>query len=293
MTQLRILNASNMPAARRVWEICFPNDEAPFVAYYFERRTRPEWILGAFEGSDLIGTVHMLPHTARFFGEERRVGFSAGVATLPAFRARGVAGEMIEASFSILRERGFSLAMLKPFSQSLARFYERFGYRPYACTDTYRFTTDDLQDVDDVTVYTPDATELLSVYRAFAAPYNGVRVRTVGGMALLLEEVETYGGEVLLGGGAYAACYRGEGGAHAFELAGKSPLPLLKALAQKYGAVHASLPAGENLVADKAFVREVFNMVRLLDEDAFFKGMQTDTKTRFYENEAAFSLEMY
>ncbi|MEN6471717.1 MAG: GNAT family N-acetyltransferase [Clostridiaceae bacterium] len=293
MTRLSVLNASDMPAARRVWEACFPDDESAFIDYYFQKRTRPEWILGAFSGEKLIGTVHMLPHTVTFFGVEKSVGFVAGVATLPEERGRGVAGNMLNASFEIMRERGFSATMLKPFSQGLARYYEGFGYKPFAHVDVYELTLNGLSGVAPAQTHAPGAGELLKIYNAFAAGLSGMRVRAQKEMELLLEELTTYESALLCDGISYAACDIGGGGAHAFELAGENPLPLLRALCEKYGRVRTHMRAGQTLVPRKSFTREVFNMLKVLDDRAFAAGLPKSVETLFARDAAVFSLEMY
>ncbi len=293
MAELRILTKKDMDAARRIYTICFPNDEEAFVNYYFQKRTRPNWILGAFEGESLIGTVHMLPQTARFFGTEKSVCLIAGVATLPGERGKGVAGSMLNAAFTIMRERGFCLTLLKPATEALAKYYEKFGYAVFARRDVYDLTLSDFSGVADIETHMPSAAELLQLYIAYAAGFNGMRTRTKQDMKLLLEELTTYESGVFCGGGAYAICFFEEGEAHTLELAGEMPLPLLKALGKKYGRVHAAVCANAPLISGKTFVRETFNLYKVLDENALFAGLSPDARARFAEKEAFYSMEMY
>jgi predicted acetyltransferase len=293
MAKLRILTKKDMDAAKRVYEICFPSDEEAFISYYFQKRTKPDWILGAFEGERLIGTVHMLPQTARFFGVDKSVCLVVGVATLPDERGKGVAGSMLNAAFAIMRERGFSLTVLKAATEDLQHYYEKFGYAAFARRDVYDLTLSDLLGVEDVATHTPSAAELLHIYTAYASGYNGMRVRTKRDMELLLEELTTYESDVLCGGGAYAICYFEEGEAHTLELAGEKPLPLLKALSKKYGRVHAAVCANVPLIDGKTFVRETFNLYKVLDENALFAGLGPDARTRFAQKESFYSMEMY
>jgi len=293
MAKLRILIKKDMDAAQHVYKICFPNDEEAFVSYYFQKRTKPNWILGAFEGERLIGTVHMLPQTARFFGVDKSVGLVVGVATLPDERGKGIAGSMLNAAFSVMRERGFCLTVLKAATEELERFYEKFGYDSFARRDVYDLTLSDLSCVEDVATHTPTASELLQIYTAYAADFNGMRMRTKRDMELLLEELTTYESDVLCSGGAYAICYFEEGEAHTLELAGKKPLPLLKALSKKYGRIHAAVCANVPLIDGKAFTRETFNLYKVLDENALFAGLSSDARARFAKKEAFYSMEIY
>ena len=289
----RVLTKEDIKAARFIWETCFPDDEAAFVDYYFKKRTRPEWIMGGFEGERLIGTVHMLPQTSRFFGLEKPGCFVAGVATLPEERGRGVAENMLEAAFAAMLERGFSYTTLKPFSEKLARYYERFGYEPFACRDEYQLSLSDFSDVEDVPVHVPDASELLSIYTAFAARYNGMRVRQEADLSLLIEELSTYESALLSDGKTYAACYLKDGEAHAFELAGEHPAPLLKVLCKQYGSVHAAVSVGMPILQGKSFSREPFNMFKVLDQAAFLQGLPVSIAELLEQKETNYSFEVY
>ena len=85
---------------------------------------------------------------------------------------------------------------------------------------------------------------MLACYDAFAADYNGMMARTERDMALMRQETAVLGGETLAAEGAYALCLPGEDGAELTELAGKDVLPLVSALAARYGAVRFRLPQG-------------------------------------------------
>ncbi len=291
--ETRVLTPKEYAQARRVWEICFPDDEKEFVAYYFQKRTRPEWVLGAFDGERLIGTVHMLPQTAHFCGVEKRVGFVAGVAALPEERGKGVAGKLMRDAFDVMRECGFSVTILKPFSLELERYYTRFGYAPFVYRDEYKLTAADFSSVPEAETHRPDAAELLRIYRAFSSGLSGMRVRGEGEFALLLEELETYPSDIVSDGGAYAMCYLGEDTARVFELAGEDAAPLLKVLCKKYGRVEAALPVGRHLLTGKTFERNSFDMIKLLDERAFLSGLPMRLEELLAQKDASFSFESY
>ncbi|HWR18072.1 MAG TPA: GNAT family N-acetyltransferase [Clostridia bacterium] len=293
MVQHRILTKKDMDAAQRVYEICFPNDEEAFINYYFQKRTKPNWILGAFDGERLIGTVHMLPQTARFFGVDKSVCLVVGVATLPEERGKGVAQSMLNAAFEVMRERGFCLTILKAATEELERFYEKFGFKAFAHRDVYDLTLSDFSGVEDIETHKPSAAELLKLYTAYAEGFNGMRVRTLKDMELLLEELTTYESDVLCGGGAYAICYFENGQAHTLELAGDKPLQLLKALSKKYGHIHAAVCANAPLISGKAFTYETFNLYKVLNENTLFTGFSAGVRDRFKQKEAFYSMEMY
>jgi predicted acetyltransferase len=60
-----------------------------------------------------------------------RLGYICGAATLPAFRGRGIMGELLSDSFDEMKQRGDSFSSLIPASDSLYSYYERFGYHEF------------------------------------------------------------------------------------------------------------------------------------------------------------------
>jgi len=69
------------------------------------------------------------------------MGGIAYVATHPAYRRRGYAGELVHAALGGMRERGVHLSMLHPFAHS---FYRRYGWELATEAISYRLKPTDL-----------------------------------------------------------------------------------------------------------------------------------------------------
>lgn len=255
-------------AAQAVWDDCFPEDAAGYSDYYFQFRTKPAYVLAAFSADGrMAGALHALPYPLRFGGKVKRCAMIAGVATLPEYRHKGIAAALIRAAHARLADEGACAAVLKPDVD----FYAQFGYRPFAWHESFRVAAGELS-VPEAALHVPAPTEMLACYEAFAASYNGVMARTEADMALMRREAAVLGGETLAACGAYALCLPGEGGAELTELAGEDVLPLIRALAARYGAVRFRLPAGMRQPGLPAGEKLMFSMLCPLDASALLAG---------------------
>jgi GNAT superfamily N-acetyltransferase len=107
---------------RPLWDTAFQPDEV-----FFSRDYRPEKALIFTDGANPVSMLHILPRVLLMGNQILQVGYIMGVATHPAYRKQGLAGELIAAAVKIIEEQGFDCAMLIPASAALARYYDRFG----------------------------------------------------------------------------------------------------------------------------------------------------------------------
>ena len=86
----RYLTEAELPQAKKLWAICFPEDDEEFIDYYFAERTAANCVFGAFDNANLVS---MLCRDSRMMfanGELVPVCFVSGVSTDPAYRNRGI-----------------------------------------------------------------------------------------------------------------------------------------------------------------------------------------------------------
>ncbi len=142
----------------------------------------PEWTTCVFERGQLATTFAAWPFSMRFNGERAAIAGVTAVGTLPTKRRRGYLRAALEYSLTEQYERGQSLAALYA---SQAAIYQRFGYAVCSTRCRYEF---DPRHVNLVHAPTPhgeltvtnanelpdDAQVIRDLYRAFAAPRNGL-----------------------------------------------------------------------------------------------------------------------
>jgi GNAT superfamily N-acetyltransferase len=107
---------------RPLWNTAFQPDDA-----FFARDYRPERALICCDGGIPVSMLHMLPRTLLLGRQPIRAGYVMGVATDPAYRRRGLAGNLLNAAIESFSERRFDCVTLIPASGTLALYYQRFG----------------------------------------------------------------------------------------------------------------------------------------------------------------------
>ena len=265
---VRPITPEEYAAAQAVWDACFPEDAAGYSDYYFACRTKPAYVLAAFlEDGRMAGALHALPYPLCFGTQVKRCAMVAGVATLPEQRHKGIAAALIRTAHARLAQEGVCAALLKPDVD----FYAQFGYRPFAWHEQFRVEAGELA-VPEPALHTPSAEEMLACYDALAAEYNGMMVRTVRDMELMRKETAVLGGEAFAAGGAYALCLAEEGGAELTELVGRNAMPLVYALAARFGAVRFRLPCGARPEGLPKGERMMFSMLCPLNREALLAG---------------------
>ncbi len=121
---------------RPLWNLAFQPDEA-----FFTRDYAPEKALIYTDGEKPVSMLHMLPRVILSGKRELRAGYLMGIVTDPAYRKRGLAGNLINAALKTLEDEGCDCAFLIPASAALAVYYGKFGmtlrgHRPLTAGDS-------------------------------------------------------------------------------------------------------------------------------------------------------------
>ncbi|HWQ57606.1 MAG TPA: GNAT family N-acetyltransferase [Clostridia bacterium] len=263
----RRIKADEYDAARALWDAVFPEDADGFSAYYFSRRTKPEYVFAAFDGNKMVGDLHAVPYPLRFGSAVKPCAMVGGVATLPEYRRRGIAGSLIRLVHEELREQGVAAAVLKPDVD----FYAQFGYLPFAYHDEYELTAGQAAAFPQSALRDAEPSAMLALYGPFAERFAGMMARNLVDMELYLEET-LLAGFAVTDGNAYALCKEGGDGVEVAELVGFNPLPLVSKLADRYGKVAFRLPASMELGGLYPASRMMFSMICPLDEAKLVEG---------------------
>ncbi len=264
---LRPITEEEYEEARALWDVVFPEDALGYSAYYFRARTRPAYVLAAFDGERMVGDLHAIPYPLRFGDTVKPCAMVAGVATLPEYRHKGIAGSLIRFAHERLREEGAAAALLKPDVD----FYAQFGYLPFAYHDVYEMDAEKAAGMHKSAPHEPDPAAMLAIYEDFAKDFTGMMARTRRDMKAYIEEARL-SGFAAADAAAYALCAREDDGVSVTELVGKNPLPLVCALAEEYGRAEFRLPSAMRIEGLAPKRRMMFSMICPLDEEKLLSG---------------------
>ncbi len=267
MLSIRHINADEYDTAREIWDECFPEDANGYSAYYFDKRTRHENVLAAFDGEAMVAALHAVPYKMRIGDTLKNAVMVSGVATREKYRNLGIASRLINACHDEQRELGIAAAVLKPD----VNIYEKLGYVPFALHDEYRLNW--LDAGYPAAMHEPSADELVRIYTEYSMQYAGMMVRDRADMEAYLQEVRVCDGYAYSTGEAYALLNPTEYGADIYELAGRDMHALINALAEEFGNVTFRLVRGA--APNTAAVKTgecVFSMICPLNETLFMEN---------------------
>jgi predicted acetyltransferase len=132
----QLLEKIHTPDVKALWQYCF--DDAPsFVDWYFENYYVPSNTLGAFERSDLVAALQMIPYTVFIRNTPLPVSYIVGISTAAHARGGGIGKELLRSSLVEMKNKGHFLSLLMPFEGS---FY--FPYDWNFCYFHHRYTLD-------------------------------------------------------------------------------------------------------------------------------------------------------
>ena len=137
-------------------------------------------VYGVIDEGEIAAKLHLLPFEI-FVGQKKwKMGGIAGIATYPEYRRQGYVREMLQFSLEKMREDGYSISMLHPFSVS---FYRKYGWELLTNRLKSTLNKTDLQQHEAVpgAIKRFDeklhAADLSTVYEQYAKRFTGMLVR--------------------------------------------------------------------------------------------------------------------
>ena len=113
--------------AKRLWDICF-NDDQDFTDLYFRERYSDKVTIGINKDDKMVSVMQLLPYPMTFHGQSINTNYISGACTDPDYRGKGYMNELIVKAMKRMKEQGVWLTTLIPASDSLFDFYERTNF---------------------------------------------------------------------------------------------------------------------------------------------------------------------
>jgi predicted acetyltransferase len=137
-------------------------------------------LFGIMEGEELAAKLHLLPLEVYLGEATLKMGGIAGVATYPEYRRSGYVKEMLTFLLETMKQEGYSVSMLHPFSVA---FYRKYGWELFSSRLKASLKSEDLVMKKHVSGkikrYQKDAhsSEIEDMYSQFAKQFSGMLVR--------------------------------------------------------------------------------------------------------------------
>lgn len=122
---------SKLKSMKALWLRCFPEDDEEFVHLFYSYYGHPAHYDTIAKGKEVVAMLHHInSYRYRFFGKTHRCSYIYAACTAPAYRGKGLMGELILRTLNTLQQKGIPLCVTIPATQNLFLFYERFGFVP-------------------------------------------------------------------------------------------------------------------------------------------------------------------
>ena len=116
-------NETDREAIIHIWEQCF-GDSEEYIRMYLENRFTTENMMVIHADGRPVSMASFLPAEIILNGKREEARYVYAVATLPAYRGRGYASEMIKHGIQKYKEP----LILQPADEGLKRFYQTMGF---------------------------------------------------------------------------------------------------------------------------------------------------------------------
>lgn len=181
---------------KSLWNYCF-YDADPYLSWYFDNVFAPENTVAALEGDRVISALQLLDFDVAVRGKVYPCYYIAGVSTLPEFRGKGIATEVMAEAEKIAKSRGKEFALLTP---SIDNFYEKFGY--VSCYERLEFSYCPSEikcgksGTYCIKAVRADGEKLAEIYSAFTKEYDGYVLRSTKDFVDIIDQYSLESGGV-------------------------------------------------------------------------------------------------
>lgn len=128
MTDIKLAKYSDIKNLRRIWQLCFGDDES-YINFYYQNKFNPDQTIMLYKDGIIAAMLTMLPLSISIpsYGVFDSSMLYA-IAAHPDFQGKGLASQLINHCNDLLNEEKVSMSVLVPANKSLFGFYYKLGY---------------------------------------------------------------------------------------------------------------------------------------------------------------------
>ncbi len=112
---------------KALWSDVF-GDDGDYINSFFESVYSDENTLVYVDNGKPVSMLYIVPYTMSLDNREIKAAYLYALATRPEYRGQKIMQRLLERSFEISEERGYSLCVLIPSEESLFGYYRKFGF---------------------------------------------------------------------------------------------------------------------------------------------------------------------
>lgn len=162
----------------RLWQECFPEDSPKWLRMFFDATYSDEEALTLTDPDTgaTASSLLLLPYSMQLYDTNIGVGYIYGAGTMRRFRARGYMSQLMRQALHEAADRGDSLTVLIPASESLRLYYRKFGFAtvfyasPLRYTAAHNFISEGGEKYEDMSTL-PDV-QLFEAYTQLSSGHN-------------------------------------------------------------------------------------------------------------------------
>lgn len=125
----RMGNEEDFAALLNLWKNVFTEDSEEYIAEFLRAIAPEQHAVCGYVEEKLVGMLFLLPATVSYMDISLPVRYLYAGATNPAFRRKGIYGQLLQFAESVTASTGDIGIYLHPANQSLFSYYEKYGYR--------------------------------------------------------------------------------------------------------------------------------------------------------------------
>lgn len=252
-------------ALRELWTACF-GGPPEYLDFYYGRRFVPEDTLVWREEGRPVSMMTLM--RVRQGGQDGAYVYA--VATLPAFRGKGLMTRLDQWSQEIIRQRGWTFSVLVPAEPGLFSMYEKLGYR-----SVFPIWTKEISGAgkNSGKFFLCSFETFQELRRRYLYRIPGAVLHPDQELRYIYDELHAFSGDILLyeekGNLCYAAFTQEEKGILIREITGSNPVSTARELMRYCNAERALIRSAKPL---HGFQRTPFGMGRRLDGGSVKEG---------------------
>lgn len=149
-----------------IWQECFRDDEN-YIRFYLENRFEEENMLVIHKDGKIVSMASFLPVSLMQNGEYVPARYVYAVATLPEYRKKGYAGQILDYAAKKYEEP----LILQPADAELEKYYEKLGFCPGFRKNSFEITAERIESVPAWRKVTSENLVLPKEYKALRDAY--------------------------------------------------------------------------------------------------------------------------